>query len=163
MTRYHILLGRYVGNVLVVACNLFYLILAIWIIFGIKTEVWHAGFLFAGASALFVFAVLLTVSLLVGVLWESAAVSIIATFGVMVLSLIVSFKSTWERLLSSEWSRDIVRGLYYGLPRLVDIGKINHSLITDQPIADWAAVWSTAAFGVVMLGLSLFFFARRDF
>ncbi len=163
VTRYHILLGRYVGNVLVVACNLVYLILSIWIIFGIKTQVWHAGFLFAGLSALFVFAVLLTVSLLVGVLWESAAVSIIATFGVMVISLIVSAKTTWERLLSSEWSRDIVRWMYYALPRIYDIGKINNSLITNQPVTDWAAVWTTAAFGVVMLAASLFFFARRDF
>jgi ABC-2 type transport system permease protein len=163
VTRYHILLGRYVGNVLVVACNLFYLILAIWIIFGIKTQVWHAGFLFAGLSSLFVFCVLLTVSLLVGVLWESAAVSIIATFGVMVISLIVSAKSTWERLLSSEWSRDIVRGMYYALPRIFDIGRINNNLITSQPVTDWAAIWTTAAFGAVMLGASLFFFARRDF
>src|SRR5579862_5138205 len=50
VTRYHILLGRYLGNVLVVACNLAYLILAIWIIFGIKTHVWHLGFLFAGLT-----------------------------------------------------------------------------------------------------------------
>ena len=163
VTRYHILLGRYTGNVLVVACNLFYLIFAIWIIFGIKTEVWHLGFLFAGLTTLFVFCVLLTVSLLVGVLWESAAVSIIATFGVMVLSLIVSAKPTWEKLLSSEWSRDIVRGLYYVLPRIFDIGKINNNLITNQPITDWAAMWTTAGFGAVLLAASLFFFARRDF
>jgi ABC-2 type transport system permease protein len=163
VTRIHILLGRYVGNVLVVGCNLFYLIFAIWIIFGIKTQVWHAGFLFAGLSSLFVFCVLLTVSLLVGVLWESAAVSIIATFGVMVISLIVSAKATWERLLSSEWSRDIVRGMYYVLPRIFDIGRINNNLITNQPVTDWAAVWTTAAFGAVMLGMSLFFFSRRDF
>lgn len=163
VTRYHILLGRYAGNVLVVACNLFYLIFAIWIIFGVKTDVWHAGFLFAGLSALFVFSVLLTVSLLVGVLWESAAVSIIATFGVMVISLIVAAKSTWERLLSSEWSRDVVRGLYYALPRIYDIGHINNDLIKSQPVTDWAAVWTTGAFGVVMLAASLYFFSRRDF
>jgi ABC-type transport system involved in multi-copper enzyme maturation permease subunit len=163
VTRYHILLGRYMGNVLVVACNLIYLIFSIWIIFGIKTDVWHTGFLFAGLSALFVFCVLLTVSLLVGVLWESAAVSIIATFGVMVLSLIVWPKSTWERLLSTEWSRDVVRGMNYVLPRIVDIAQINHHLITNQPVTDWSPVWTTAAFGVVMLAASLFFFARRDF
>ncbi len=163
VSRYYILLGRYVGNLLVVACNLFYLILAIWIIFGIKTEVWHAGFLFAAVTTLFVFAVLLTVSLLAGVLWESAAVSIIATFGIMVISLIVSAKTTWERLLSSEWSRDIVRGIYYVLPRIFDIGRINHDLITNQPVTDWAALWTTAAFGLVMMALSLLFFAGRDF
>jgi ABC-type transport system involved in multi-copper enzyme maturation permease subunit len=163
VSRYQILLGRYVGNVLVVACNLFYLVLAIWIIFGIKTDVWSTGFLFAALSTLFVFSVLLTVAILIGVLWESTAVAIIATFGIMVISLIVSFKTQWERLLSSEWSRDVVRGLYYVLPRLVDIGRINHSLITGQPVTDWPSVWSTAAFGGVMMLISLILFARRDF
>ena len=56
-----------------------------------------------------------------------------------------------------------MRGLYYALPRIFDIGNINNNLITNQPITDWAAVWTTAAFGVVMLAASLFFFARRDF
>lgn len=163
VSRYNILLGRYAGNVLVVAANLFYLVLAIWIIFGIKTGVWHPGFLFAAVSTLFMFSVLLTVSVLVGVLWESAAVSIMATFGLMVISSIVSAKSTWERLLSSEWSRDIVRGLYYVLPRIIDIGRINRDLISNQPVTDWASVWSTAAFGVVVLCISLYLFSRRDF
>ncbi|HXA07163.1 MAG TPA: ABC transporter permease subunit, partial [Bryobacteraceae bacterium] len=30
--RYHILLGRYIGNVLVIASNIFYLVFAIWLI-----------------------------------------------------------------------------------------------------------------------------------
>jgi hypothetical protein len=53
--------------------------------------------------------------------------------------------------------------LYYVLPRLVDIGRINHSLITGQPVTDWPSVWSTAAFGAVMMVISLILFARRDF
>jgi len=56
-----------------------------------------------------------------------------------------------------------VRGLYYILPRIFDIGRINNNLITNQPVTDWAAIWTTAAFGAVMLAASLFFFARRDF
>jgi len=59
-----------------VACNLFYLMLAIWIIFGIKTDVWSTGFLFAGVSTLFVFAVLLTVALAaIGALLVAMAVA----------------------------------------------------------------------------------------
>jgi hypothetical protein len=97
------------------------------------------------------------------VLWESGAVAIMATFGLMVISALVSAKSTWERLLSSEWSRDIVRGLYYVLPRIVDIGRINRDLIMSQPVTDWASVWSTAAFGAVALCMSVYVFSRRDF
>src|SRR5947209_3818063 len=79
--RHHILLGRYVGNVLVIAANMVYLVVPIWIIFGLKAHVWTRGFLLAAALTVFVFAVLLTIVLLLGVLWESAAVSIMITFG----------------------------------------------------------------------------------
>ena len=46
VSRTRLLLGRYVGNVLVVAANIVYLTLGSWIIFGIKTGVWGAGYLF---------------------------------------------------------------------------------------------------------------------
>src|SRR5271170_7457519 len=41
VSRTHILLGRYLGNILVVGSNVAYLVLAIWIILGIKTGIWR--------------------------------------------------------------------------------------------------------------------------
>ena len=34
VSRTHILMGRYLGNVLVISCNVFYLVLGVWVIFG---------------------------------------------------------------------------------------------------------------------------------
>src|SRR5208337_2581531 len=45
VSRTHILLGRYLGNLLVVGSNVAYLVLAIWIILGIKTGIWRMSFL----------------------------------------------------------------------------------------------------------------------
>ena len=45
VSRTHLLLGRYAGNVLVVAANILYLVVGSWVIFGIKTGVWGLGFL----------------------------------------------------------------------------------------------------------------------
>src|SRR5215471_6396015 len=42
--RYHILLGRYLGNLLVIAFNMFYLVIAVWVILGIKTDIWTYQF-----------------------------------------------------------------------------------------------------------------------
>jgi ABC-type transport system involved in multi-copper enzyme maturation permease subunit len=44
ITRPMLLLGRYVGNVLVVAANHLYLIVSIWVIIGLKTEIWEKRF-----------------------------------------------------------------------------------------------------------------------
>jgi len=161
--RYHILLGRYTGNVLVIAANIFYLVFAVWLIFGIKTGVWTAGFLWSSVLTVYMFAVLLTVVVLVGVLWESAAVTTMVTFGIMIVSPILAQQTTLERLLTSETSRNIVRGAYYALPKVFDLGGIARSLVLGNPIDNWMPVWSSGLFGVAVLGAGIYVFARKNY
>src|SRR4051812_8406389 len=103
VSRTHLLLGRFAGNVLVVAANILYLVIGSWIVFGIKTGVWGIGFLISSLCTIFVFSVLLSVIVLVGVIWDSSAVAIMVTFAIMIITPIVAQKATLERLLSSEW------------------------------------------------------------
>jgi len=163
VSRTHLLLGRYIGNVLVVAANILYLVAGSWVIFGIKTNVWGAGFLVSSLCTIFIFSVLLAVLVLVGVLWDSSAVAIMVTFAIMIVTPILAQKSTIERLLSSEWSRVVVRVLYYVLPKTSDVSVIIRHMILNQPVESWMPVWSTALFGVVVLGLGLWRFQRRSF
>ena len=72
-------------------------------------------------------------------------------------------KNMLVRLLSSEWSRDIVRGLYYLLPKTVDIANMLRNIIQQQPIESWMPVWSTALFGIVCLASGLWVFQKRNF
>jgi ABC-type transport system involved in multi-copper enzyme maturation permease subunit len=163
VSRTQILLGRYVGNVLVVAANIVYLTLGSWTIFGIKTGLWGIGYLLSSVFTIFIFAVLLAVIVLIGVLWESAAVAIMATFGIMLVTPILAQRATIERLLSSEWSRDVVRVLYYVLPKTSDISVIIRHLILNEPIDSWMPVWSTALFGAIVLTAGILHFRRRSF
>lgn len=161
--RYHILLGRYLGTVLVITANVVYLVVAVWLIFGWKTGVWTVGFLWSTALTVFVFAVLLAVVVLISVLWESAAVSTMAAFGLMIVSPILAQQRVLERLLTSEWSRNVVRVLYYVLPKAFDLGRIARALVLGEPLRDWMPVWSSALFGAVMLSAALYTFARRNY
>jgi len=163
VSRTHLLLGRYAGNVLVVAANILYLVVGSWVIFGIKTGVWGLGFLISSLCTIFVFSVLLAAIVLVGVIWDSAAVAIMVTFAIMILTPILAQKNTLERLLSSEWSRDVVRVLYYTLPKTSDISIIIRHLILNQPVESWMPVWSTGLFGIAVLGLGLWRFNKRSF
>jgi len=163
VSRTHLLLGRYLGNVLVVAANIVYLVTGSWIIFGVKTGVWGGGFLVSSLCTIFIFSVLLAVLVLIGVLWDSSAVAIMVTFAIMIITPILAQKATIERLLSSEWSRVVVRVLYYVLPKTSDVSVIIRHLILDQPVESWMPVWSTALFGAVVLGLGLWRFQRRSF
>jgi ABC-2 type transport system permease protein len=96
LSRTHILLGRYAGNVLVVSCNIIYLVLGVWIILGVKTGIWSPTFLIAIATTTFIFAVLLAVVVLIGVLFESAALATMVTVALMIISPILAQTSYYD-------------------------------------------------------------------
>jgi ABC-type transport system involved in multi-copper enzyme maturation permease subunit len=163
VSRTRILLGRYLGNLLVVAANIMYLIAVSWIIFGVKTGMWGIGYLYSSLFTIFIFAVLLAVIVLIGVLWESAAIAIMTSFAIMFLTPILAQHQQIDRLLSSDWSRQTVKILYYALPKTSDISVMIRHIILNQPIESWMPVWSTALFGAVVLGAGILHFRRRTF
>lgn len=163
VSRTHLLLGRYAGNLLVIVANTVYLVLGSWLILGWKTGVWRPEFLAAIASTIFLFAVLLTVVVLVGVAFESTALSVMVSVGLMIVSPILAQHETAVRLLSSEWARTLWKAIYYALPKVYDVGKMTLDFIIRQKVDDFAPVWSSAVFGGVVLMAAIAIFRRRDF
>jgi ABC-type transport system involved in multi-copper enzyme maturation permease subunit len=163
VSRWHLLLGRYAGNLLVVLCNTVYLVFGIWLILGWKTGIWSGPFLLAIPTTTFIFAVLMAVVVLIGVLWDSTALSIMITVALMILSPILAQKDTVIKLLSSEWSRRIWLALYYVLPKVHDLGRITLDAIMNRTFDGWMPVWTSALFGAAALGSALWVFSRRSF
>jgi ABC-2 type transport system permease protein len=163
LSRSHILLGRFAGNVLVVALNTSYLVLGVWIILGLKTGIWSPVFLISIATTTFIFAVLLAVVVFIGVTLESAAAATMITVALMIISPILAQTSLMMRLLSSEWSRNLWRGIYYSLPKVYEVGKMTLDAIQSRTFAGYAPIWSSAVFGAAVLGAALAIFQRRDF
>lgn len=164
VSRPVILLSRYAGILLVVALNVVYLVGGVWLILAWKTGVWHVEFLVAIPAVMFVFASYLALITWVGVMWESAAVSVMAPMALMLLSPVLAQEAVVVKLLSSEWSRAVFKGIYWVVPKFYDIGRAAMQYIRQRPVDDFAAAaWSTAAFGCVMLAAGLWVFVRRDF
>jgi len=165
LSRAHLLLGRYLGILLVVTANIVWLVMGLWVILGLKTHIWDPSFLAACASALFIFAVMLGLITLLGVLWESAALSVMVPVALMLLSPILSQSKFADRLLSSEWSRQLYRVIYHMLPKVYDLGHMTLEIARRQPLPEgaWLAVATTALFGCATLAGGLWVFSRRDF
>ena len=164
ITRFTLLMGRFTGNFLVVAANHIYLIVGIWIIIGLKTDIWEARFLLAILSSLFIFTVLLCVVVLTGVLAESSALSVMMAVALMLVSTILAQRQVVVRLLSSEWSRDLWQGLYWVLPKVYDLAAAMRQIIVYDRDADWfTPVWTSAIFGLVLLSTAIYIFRKRDF
>ena len=163
VSRVHILLGRFAGNVLIITCNVTYLVMGVWIILGIKTGIWSGDFLISIATTIFVFTVLLTVVVLMGVLFDSAALATMVTIALMIMSPILAQTAMMLKLLSSEWSRNVWRTLYYCLPKVYDMGRITLSTIQKEPVDPAMPIWTSAVFGMLVLGTAIVVFAKRDF
>ncbi len=163
VSRIHIMLGRYAGNVLVVAANTTYLVLGVWLILSAKTGIWRPEFLWSILATVFIFAVLLAVVVLIGVLWESTALATMVTVGLMILSPILAQTSTMMKLLSSESYRNAWRFLYNVLPKIYGIGTMTLDVVRQKPVTDFFPIWSSAIFGAAVLSAAIYVFVRRDF
>jgi ABC-type transport system involved in multi-copper enzyme maturation permease subunit len=163
VSRAHILLARYFGNVLVISGNVIYLVLGVWLILGYKTQIWSVDFLYSIPTTIFVFAVLLSVIVLLGVLFESAALGTMVTVTLMIMSAILAQTSVMLRLLSSEWSRNVWRTLYYCIPKVFDLGNMTLQMIQREPVDMLMPIWTSALFGIAMLTCAVFVFRKRDF
>jgi ABC-type transport system involved in multi-copper enzyme maturation permease subunit len=164
VSRPILLLGRYAGNLLVVAVNHIYLVSAIWIIIGLKTHLWELRFLLAIPTCLFIFAVLLSVVTLIGVVTESAALSVMISAALMVVSAILAQRQLVVRLLSSQWTRNLWRALYWVVPKVYDLATVMMQTIVFDRNPDWATpLWTSAAFAMIVLSGALYIFAKRDF
>jgi ABC-type transport system involved in multi-copper enzyme maturation permease subunit len=164
LTRTMLLLGRYLGNILIVAINNVYLICSIWIVIGIKTKIWETRFLLAIPITIFIFAVLLCVVVLIGVVFESAALSVMAPAALMLISTILAQRQIVVRLLDSEWSRQLWLAFYWIVPKFFDLGAAMKQIIEYDHDANWVTpVWTSAIFGMVVLSSAIYIFQRRDF
>ena len=163
VARWHLLLGRYLGNTLIVLANSMWLVGGVWVIFGIKTGVWAPQFLVAIAATVFLFCVLLSVVFLMGVLFESAALATMVPVALMIVSPILAQEKTVVKLLSSEWARVAWKAIYHALPKVFDIGRMTLNFVRQEPVESWLPVWTSAAFAAVVLGIALWHFERRDF
>lgn len=164
ITRPVLIGGRYLGNVLVVALNHTYLVGAIWIIIGLKTHMWELRFLLAIPVCLFMFSVLLCVVTFIGVVTESAALSVMMTVALMVISAILAQHRFMMRALSSEWTRDLWQSLYWIVPKFYDLATVMMQTVLFNRDLDWVTpLWTSAVFGLVVLSSALYIFAKRDF
>jgi ABC-type transport system involved in multi-copper enzyme maturation permease subunit len=164
VTRPILIAGRYLGNVLVIALNHTYLVGAIWIIIGLKTHMWEPRFLLAIPTCLFMFCVLLCVVTFIGVVSESAALSVMVTVALMVVSAILAQRHLMMRVLSSEWTRDLWQSLYWVVPKFYDLATVMQQTVLFNRDLDWATpLWTSAVFGIAVLSSALYIFAKRDF
>lgn len=161
--RPKIVLARFAGCMAVVSVNVGYLVLGIWLVLSIKTGVYNFGFLWSGLMMIFIFSVLMAVMALAGIIFRSASICLMSVFVVYILSSILAHHRKFLPLISDEVWRWAVKLAYYVLPKIDQLSSQTRALVEGGTIGDWMPIWSSAAFGAVLLGMAIAVFERKDF
>ena len=119
---------------------------------------------------LFAFAALLAFAFLIGTLTSSTAVSIMATFAVFFISIILVNLEHATAMFSSAWAANLVHALYWIFPKTQELGSAVVGLVNGdegpknmRQALSLSPFLTTGLFGLVSLALASWRFQRKDF
>jgi ABC-type transport system involved in multi-copper enzyme maturation permease subunit len=139
-----------------------YLLGGVWLLMSIKSGVWNPRFLLAIGLVVALFAVMYGVVVLLGAWTESTALSLITTYGLIFVSMVLAgVKEITPQL--SDTGAAVFWTAYHTLPNFAEVTTIVGALAKGDPVTNWYPFVSSLLFGVVCYGVGAVIFARRDF
>lgn len=164
VTRAEALTGRFIGGLLVVLANVFYLVFFIWVIISGKLGVWHLPALYLVLTILLAFASLNAIIVLIGVWTRSSILGMMTAYFVfLALSPALSYREYLYEIGGGDALKIILDSLYYVLPKTSEVlGSTTDALIGGGAL-DWQPALTTLAFTAVAFGAALYSFWKKDF
>lgn len=164
LSRWQLLLGKFLGAVAVVFVNILYFIGALWLISGLRLGVWNMSFLGSALLLTLVFACLSAVITFTSVLTRTTAVAVLTAFLLIILVEPILFQRQTNLFLLSENPvyRAALDGVSYCLPQFSGARNAIAQFIMRQPV-EWGPVVQCVASGAGFFGLGSWIFHRRDY
>ncbi len=166
VSRVQLLLGKYLGGILVVFINITFLIIGVWLIISLKFSYWDFSFLWVIVLVTFTFAVLYALIVLFGVFTQSSMFGMmIAYFIFIILSPVLALaKDRFVDLIESGFLKNLIIGLYYIIPKTSELmGKTMMDLVEGRGIVEYQPLLTSFAFLIVTLVISVTLFMKKDF
>lgn len=164
--RWMYILGRYSGAMIIMAIEIMYFILGMWLAVGISLGQWEVKFLASLFFILLGFAGIYSVVTLVSVITRSAWFAIIIGIAAYFLSGMLAIGTFLDKLFTGGDSGGIFgaisKVLYYLLPQAPELSDNMRYAITGEPI-QWGPVGLTLLLVTVYLSLSSYLFSKKEF
>ena len=132
--------------------------------------VFYFAWSFADARLIYIFGlnivalfVWLTVTAFAGILTGSFAVSIMMAFVLWIVQALLQYHETVGQVIDSKIVTGAVSGLYYILPKTSQMAEITNNLALGRPVESWLPLWSSLLFSVVLIGITVVVFRRKDY
>ena len=158
IARIHLLFGKTIGSMIIVVFNTFYLLIGMWLILLSKVGTFHIEFIYSGFIIIYMFFVLFSLNLLLGILIKNSLVSIMVCYFVIILDAML------YGIVSGLNSDNIILNvLYWSIPKVTGLSSSIKDLIETKSINDWTFYITSGGFAVVIYSLSAFLFKRKDY
>jgi ABC-type transport system involved in multi-copper enzyme maturation permease subunit len=166
VSREQLLLGKYLGGILVVLINVAFLILGVWLIISLKFSFWDFYFLNIIFSLTFTFAVLYSLIVLLGVITKGSTLGMMAAYFIFIILSPILF-AVHDKLgvfIESKFLKNLIVAFYYILPKTSELmGKVTVNLASGKAIEDYQPVLTSLAFLILTMGIAISIFRKKDF
>lgn len=163
VSRFQIISGRFLGSILIVAVNIFYLVVFSGLVLSIKTGVWNWGFLWSAVIIVLSFTVLFSLMTFLSVLSKNGPLSLMVTYLILFFSPLLLARDQIYALLSSKYYGYFFDSLYYFLPKTAELGAITQKVTRGLEISSWMPLWSSLLFALFMFIVSGYIFQKKSF
>jgi hypothetical protein len=117
VSRSLLFISKFVGACAFILLNVAYLVVGLWLILGLRFEIWNQGMLWCIPVFMFLFLIYYAVSALAGLIWKSAVISVVLT---------VVF---WASCFSVGTTKQVMEGLLLDPQRIVKLADAGGEVI----------------------------------
>jgi ABC-type transport system involved in multi-copper enzyme maturation permease subunit len=166
LSRDQLIWGKFIGGIAVFIINILLPVIGSWIIISLKFQYMNLNFFWIIVTYTFVFTVLYSIVILLGILTRSSFPGIMTAYFIFVIlsQLLHLGYNNIEQITQNEIVQYLITGLYYIIPKTSEIlGDITNNLITGLEIENYQPVITSFLFLFFMMVLSIYFFRKKDF
>ncbi len=179
ISRFNILISKYLGGILFVGTSMVFLIGSIWLILSLKSGYWNFNFLIPIVSLSFAFAVMYSITVLIGLTTQSSIVAILVNF--FLIFVLCPILSGREQIIFTFVKNDSIQFIfnffYYILPKPGEIKDVTVALIAGQDVPlwkgvaneqgisgpTWLSVITSFIFCSAVMAYSAYYFSKKDY
>lgn len=159
-------IGRWTGCAVIALCASTLFFGGNYLVLGWKTGIWVPAFLLTIPASVFTYLAFLSLMATISLIGRSAALSAVAVtaYAVLIGPILLAASTAIGRTLMGDsawgWLFDL---LYNLLPRTAETGVTLFDSIRDGRVHDWAPLSQVGISAAAWLGLSTFWFSRKDY
>ena len=161
--RWRLMTARFLGGSSIMAANAIYLFLGVWLVLGVKADVWTRGFPLAAFLAIFAFVVLFAVVMMASVITENAPSGLLVGYTLLMFSPILAAHERITPAFSNELYRRVFRSMYWIVPKSAETIGAMRRLIMGLPLDINWVVGTSLAFAIVCYIVTMVYFTRKDY